>query len=270
MNASRPDLARAPHSPDEVDYLLETRGWALFPEVLPPEAIAPLCEDSDRVYEICREVQHANGVAGNMGGTAHHVVGYGGALDDFLCAFPLADVIERYFGGKFIVLNFGAALNPPDVRSYTFRPHRDVRAFTRDYRLSLNMLVLLSDFTPVTGGTRILSGSHHIEAMPSLELFEREADQIIGKAGDIVLFNSLVVHSAAPNRSNDRRRALTLCLGRPFMKPQMDWQRYLSDEFQAGMSPSVRQLLGFNARVATSLDEYYQPEERWTFRADQR
>jgi hypothetical protein len=36
------------------------------------------------------------------------------------------------------------------------------------------------------------------------------------------------------------------------------------------MSPKVRQLLGFNARVAASLDEYYQPEERWTFRADQK
>ena len=26
----------------------------------------------------------------------------------------------------------------------------------------------------------------------------------------------------------------------------------------------------FNARVAASLEEYYQPPERWTFRADQR
>jgi hypothetical protein len=54
------------------------------------------------------------------------------------------------------------------------------------------------------------------------------------------------------------------------MKPQMDWPRFLTPAFQAGMSPKVRQLLGFNARVAASLDEYYQPEERWTFRADQR
>ena len=261
---------RAFPTAEEIDYLLDTRGWVLFPDVLPQDLVAPLCDDCDRVYEICSQVQKANGVADNMGGTAHHVVGYGGALDEFLAQFPLGEVIERYFGGKFILLNFGAALNPPHVRSYTFRPHRDVRAFTRDYRLSLNMLVLLAEFTPLTGGTRILSGSHHIEQMPSAELFERRAEQIVGNAGDIVLFNSLVVHSAAPNQSNDRRRALTLCLGRPFMKPQMDWQRFLSHEFQASMTPSVRQLFGFNARVATSLDEYYQPEERWTFRADQK
>jgi hypothetical protein len=28
--------------------------------------------------------------------------------------------------------------------------------------------------------------------------------------------------------------------------------------------------MGFNARVAASLDEYYQPPERWVFKADQR
>ena len=36
------------------------------------------------------------------------------------------------------------------------------------------------------------------------------------------------------------------------------------------MSDKVRQLMGFDARVAASLDEYYQPPERWTFKADQR
>jgi ectoine hydroxylase-related dioxygenase (phytanoyl-CoA dioxygenase family) len=260
----------APPSAEEAEFLLQSRGWALFPQAISRDQVAPLCADCDAVYDLCRAVQTANGVASNMEGTAHHIVGYGGPLDGFLEAFPLYDEIEHYFGGKFVVLNYGAAVNPPNTKSYSYRPHRDVRAFTPGYRLSLNMLVLLADFTPENGGTLILSGSHHVESMPSPAIFERHAEQITGQAGDIVLFNSLVVHSAAPNRSDQRRRALTLCLGRPFMKPQMDWQRYLSPSFQAGMSPKVRQLLGFNARVAASLDEYYQPEERWTFRADQK
>jgi ectoine hydroxylase-related dioxygenase (phytanoyl-CoA dioxygenase family) len=106
--------------------------------------------------------------------------------------------------------------------------------------------------------------------MPEPEAFARGAERIVGQAGDIVLFDSCTVHAAAPNRSAARRRALTLCLGRPFMKPQMDWPRYLPPEFQARMSDRVRQIMGFNARVAASLDEYYQPPERWTFKADQR
>ncbi len=263
-------MDRTAFSVEAFDAAMDTRGWFLFPAVLAPMEVASLCADCDTVYENCRAVQTKNGVAANMEGTAHHVAGYGGALDAFLEHFPLYDQIEHYFGGKFVVLNYGAAINPPGTRSYTAKPHRDVRAFTPGYRMSLNMLVLLADFTAENGGTLILSGSHLAEPMPSLEAFQAQAEQITGKAGDIVLFNSLVVHSAAPNRSTERRRALTLCLGRPFMKPQMDWPRFLPERFQVGMSDKVRQLMGFNARVAASLDEYYQPEERWTFRADQR
>jgi len=252
------------------DTLMAEKGWALFPAVLSAEQVAALADDCARVYRICRDVQEKNGVAANMEGTAHHVAGFGGALDRFLERFPLASWIDRYFDGKWIVLNYGAVLNPPGFRAYTAKPHRDVRAFTGGYRLSLNMLVMLADFTPATGGTLILSGSHRDEAMPSADAFAAGAEQLIGKAGDIVLFDSLTVHSAAPNLSDAHRPALTLCLGRPFMKPQMDWPRFLPASFQATMSEEVRQLLGFNARVAASLEEYYQPPERWTFKADQK
>jgi hypothetical protein len=262
--------ARATSAGEAFDTAMREKGWMLFPQVLAPAQVAALAADCDRVYGICRPVQEANGVAANMEGAAHHVAGYGGALDDFLAGFPLAPWIDRFFDGKWILLNYGAVLNPPGFRAYTEKPHRDVRAFTGGYRLSLNMLVMLSEFTATSGGTLILTGSHRREAMPEPERFAREAEQIVGKAGDILLFDSLTAHAAAPNRSAAPRRALTLCLGRPFMKPQMDWPRYLPASFQASMSDEVRQLMGFNARVAASLDEYYQPPERWVFKADQR
>ena len=75
---------RAAPSAEEIDFLMETRGWALFPQALAQDQVAPLCADCDAVYDICRQVQMANGVAANMEGTAHHIVGYGGALDRFL------------------------------------------------------------------------------------------------------------------------------------------------------------------------------------------
>ena len=257
-------------TPAVFELLMQTRGWALFPRVIPPEQINAICHDCDRVYELCRAVQIKNGVAGNMEGTAHHVAGYGGALDAFINDFPLYDEIEQYFRGRFIVLNFGAVRHPAGGMNYTFKPHRDVRAFTGDYRLSLNMLVMLADFTPENGGTLVLPGSHRMEETPPAEQFHGFAEQIVGRAGDIVLFDSLLVHAACANRSDTDRRALTLCLGRPFMKPQMDWPRFLPRPFQEKMPDRVRQLMGFNARVPENLDEYYQPAENWTFKADQR
>lgn len=258
-------------SAEDVAFLMQARGWVLYPGQLTPAECAELAADSERAYAVCREVQIRNGVAGpSMEGAAHHVVGYGGALDRFIDALPLHAEIERWFDGKYILLTYGAAINPPAATTYTGKPHRDVRAFTGDYNLSLNMLVMLDDFTIDNGGTLLLDGSHRLPEPPPNAVFHRHARQITGKAGDILLFNSLLVHAAAPNRTEGSRRCLTLVFGRPYVKPQIDFDRFLPEAVKAGFSPLAKQLLGFNARVAGDLDEYYQPIERWAFKADQR
>jgi phytanoyl-CoA dioxygenase PhyH len=257
-------------APEDFDFLMSTRGWTVFPAAMGGRDLAPMRADLDRLYEHCREVQTRNGVAANMVGTAHHLVGYDSSLDRILDDFPLYDWIGRFFAGKFILLSFGASLNPPGSKAYVARPHRDVRQFTRDVRTSINMLIMLDDFTPETGGTLILGGSHLVEALPSTEMFLRLADRVTGKAGDVILFDSQTVHSAGENRGDAPRRALTLTMGRPWLKPQIDFPRFLPPEREAQLSPVARQLFGFDARVATSLDEYYQPPERWTFKADQK
>jgi hypothetical protein len=267
-DAAPDDASRWP-TPDAFDYLIAARGWIVFPGVLPQDQLAAMRADTDALYDRCRTVQVRNGVAGNMEGTAHHLVGYGTSLDRLIDAFPLYDWAERFFGGKCILLNFGASLNPPGSKAYLAKPHRDVRQFTRDGRLSLNMLIMLDDFTADSGGTLVLSGSHMVEAMPPVDFFLQHAEQITGRAGDVVVFDSQLVHAAAANRGGDRRRAITLCLGRPWLKPQIDFPRFLPPERRESLSPIARQLFGFDARVAESLDEYYQPAERWTFKADQ-
>ena len=254
----------------EFDRLIATRGWVRFPGVLDEAQLAALREDAEQVYHRRRAVQVANGVAAGMEGTAHHLLGEGTSLDAFVADLPLWPFVERRFGGKFILLNFGAALNFPGGGAYTLKPHRDVRAYTAGYPLSLNMLVMLDDFTAQNGATLMLPGSQHVEAMPSHAHFQAHAEHAVGRAGDILLFDSLLVHAAAPNRSDRPRRALTLCFGRPFMKPQMDWPRFLAPLRAEDHGPKARQLLGYDARVAASLDEYYQPPERWTFKPDQR
>jgi hypothetical protein len=264
------DLVRPATTLADFDYLMRSRGWVLFPAQLSPSQVAELSADTDRLYARCRDVQVKNGVAANMEGAAHHLVGYDTSLDRMVDDFPLHAEIERHFGGKYVMATFGASLNVPGATSYVARPHRDIRAFTVGYRMSLNMLVMLDDFTAENGATLLLDGSHQVEALPEPDLFHRHARQVLGKAGDILLFDSLLVHSSAPNRSGQIRRALTITLTRPWMKPQIDFPRYLSAEAQARLTPLARQLLGFNAQVADSLEAYYQPPERWAFKPDQR
>ena len=263
-------MIQSPFDVTSFDDAMARDGLYHFHHLLGSQQLEALREDCDQVYEQRRAIQVRNGVDKGMEGAAHHVLGDDTSLDQFLANLPLADLIERHFGGKYILLNFGATLHPPGGSAYTLKPHRDVRAWTKDYPLSLNMLVMLDDFTAQNGATLVLAGSHLTEAMPSYSEFTMQAKQVEGKAGDILLFNSLVVHSAAPNQSDRPRKALTLCFGRPFMKPQMDWPRFLRPDAEAHLTPLARQLLGYDARVAASLDEYYQPPEHWTFKPDQR
>lgn len=260
---ARPDL-------DGFRRTIAARGVVHFPGIVSPAALERLRSDAEAAYSVRRAVQERNGVAQGMEGAAHHVLGGQDSLDDFVADLPLWDEIEAHFGGRFILTSFGAAMHLPGGENYTLKPHRDVRAWTRDYPLSLNMLVMLDDFTLENGATLFLPGSQHVEPLPDLGFFQANAEHAVGKAGDILLFDSLTVHAAAPNFSQAKRRALTLTFGRPFMKPQMDWPRFLRPEAEATLTPKARQLLGYDARVAASLDEYYQPPERWTFKPDQR
>lgn len=257
-------------STDDTDALIASRGWALFANVISSQMLERLRRDSERLYALRREAQIRAGMTANMEGLAHHALGENSSFDDFVADLPLYGEIERYFAGKCILLNFGATLHPPGVSAYTLKPHRDVRSFSNGYRLSLNMLVMLDDFTVENGATLLLDGSHRVEAQPDRESFERHAKHVVGRAGDILLFDSLLVHSGAPNRSSALRRALTLCFGRPFMKPHMDWPRFLPQKLERDLTPCARQLLGYDARVPASLEEYFVPPEQWTFKADQR
>lgn len=253
----------------QIDEQMRTLGWVRFEGVLDADHFAALGRDAEAVYAERRMVQVRNGVAANMEGAAHHALGLGNSLDRLVGDMPLMDQIEHYFGGKTILLNFGMTLHPPGGTNYTHKPHRDIRTWSNGFRLSLNMLVMLDDFTIENGATRLLEGSHRVKDMPSADHFSQHAISLTGRAGDIVLFDSLAVHSAAPNRSAALRRGLTLCFGRPFMKPHMDWPRFLPVETHSGLTPTARQLLGFHARVPTSVEDYYQPPENWSFKADQ-
>ena len=90
------------------------------------------------------------------------------------------------------------------------------------------------------------------------------------RAGDgSLIFNSNLWHAAGVNRSDRSRRALTAAFTRPFVKPQLDYPRALGYERGDDFSPALRQLLGYNARVPTSLDEWYQPPGKRLYKRDQ-
>lgn len=258
-----------PHDQTNANYLMQIHGWALFKNQISAPTLERLRNDLHLMYDKRREVQIKNGIGDVMSGTCHHLLGDNNSMDEFLGALPLDSFIENFFGGNYILNSFGAFINQPFDTAYVSKVHRDVRTFAKDFHLLINMLVLLDDFTLENGATYVLSGSHRAGEKPADDLFFNHAHRVVGKAGDILLFDSNLWHAAGENRTNAVRRGLTLTFSRPFYKQQIDFPRYLGESYQQGISERLRQILGYNARMPSNIDEFYQRPEKRSYKPGQ-
>jgi hypothetical protein len=244
---------------------LRRQGWLVVPEAIDRAQSARLAQDLEAACAFCRQWQIDHGLPDSRGG-AHHVLTLGVSFLDFLRDLPLRQLIAHHFGGPFILNSFGGVDNDGGERSYLHRPHRDVRHFTTELPLMLNMLVMLDDFTVENGATLVLPGSHRREAMPDPDAFLAGAHPIVGTAGSVLLFDSNLVHAAGENRSGARRRALTLTFTSPFIKPQMDHVRQLGEARFSTFDDGLKQLLGYFSRIPANHDEWYRPRDQRFYR----
>lgn len=254
----------------DFQYEISANGFSLFPKVVPSALLAQIRGEIPVCQQTCRKWQQQNGIDAGMEGSAHHIAGGGQALNEFLFALYLDDYIRAYFSGPYILNSFGAINNArynENTYKHGLRFHRDVRTYSGQFPLMVNMLVMIDDFTEENGATKLVPGTHRLKDRPDDEYLETHAIRAIGKAGSILLFDSNVWHAAAPNTTDGPRMALTLTFTPPFLKQQMDYPRMLGDDFPP--NEQVRQILGYNARVPSSYDEWYQPPEKRMYKSGQ-
>ena len=258
-----------PQPLDPADQQIERDGWALLPSRVSSELVARLAAELDAVHVEQRALQVRNGVGTGTDGTVHHLPCAGGAFLEFLEQPQHRESLERFFQGPYILNTFGGVLNLPNDVAYVGNVHRDLRTFSGDLHLMAQLLVMIDEFTEENGATYLLGGSHRLHEKPSDEVFFRDAIRAVGAAGSIVMFNSNLWHAAGVNRSDRPRRALTLAFTRPFIKQQLDYPRALGYARRDALSPTLCQLLGYNARVPASLDEWYQPPDKRLYKREQ-
>jgi hypothetical protein len=244
-------------------------GWVHFKYVVDPDLVNALIEDLERAYIELRILQSKNGITHKIEGALHHLLCFKGSFLDFLEQGILNSEILDYFQGPFIINSYGGVKNLKNNVSYVGNIHRDIRNFTGDINLMLNMLVMLDDFTEENGATYLLPGSHRSSEKPSEETFYKSAVRTVGKSGDIILFNSNLWHAAGVNTTDQQRRALTLTFTKPFLKQQLDYPRALGYEAESSLSDRLQQLIGYNSRIPCTLDEWYQPADKRLYKSNQ-
>jgi ectoine hydroxylase-related dioxygenase (phytanoyl-CoA dioxygenase family) len=247
---------------------LNERGFTIFHQFFEDNYLNELSSAIDQSYKICRKVQVANGIQEVTDGTVHHLLATDNSIYiDLLKKISISklnEFIKSFFTSNYILNSFGGVINLKDKTSYVANIHRDIRLFSGEFPLMLNMLIMLDDFSIENGATYLLEGSHKIHSKPNEEVFYNQSVRALGNRGAILFFNSNLWHAAGLNTTSNKRRALTLTFTKPFMKQQLDYSRALGYEKVACMSDEIKQIIGFFSRTPSNLEEWYQkPEERF-------
>jgi hypothetical protein len=248
---------------DQHHTALATAGWTVLPGLIRRELLDSLVKVLGPSLALRDQIRRRNGVQENSAGTLHHLL-----MDDPCYVELLAElstlepVFKGYFEGNFVLNSYGGVINERDSRSYVQHVHRDIRFGSDSRRFMVNALVMLDDFTLANGATHILSHSQNLQQQPTDEHFYAQASRATGERGSVLLFDSRMWHATGRNTTDAPRRALTLTFTSPFFKPQLDYARLFGYSNLDRCNAWMRQVLGFNARVPESLDEFYVPVQQ--------
>jgi ectoine hydroxylase-related dioxygenase (phytanoyl-CoA dioxygenase family) len=127
----------------------------------------------------------------------------------------------------------------------------------------------IDEYTVDTGATLVVPGTHQNSARPSDDYLLKQAIPVECAAGGMIVFDSTLYHAAGANVSGKDRLAINHQFTRSYIKQQIDYVRALGSDALLAQNPRTQQLLGWYTRVVTSLDEYYQPEEKRLYRKGQ-
>lgn len=144
----------------------------------------------------------------------------------YVASRKLMDVVDALFGPYARVSCTDCVINyPGNERGYWHSdwPYNATNASHvpspyPDALMHLSSIWMLTDFTEENGGTFVVPGSHRSENNPSAGLMndvDRDAPyptefQVTGAAGSVLIYDSRMWHSVAPNLSDEPRVALII------------------------------------------------------------
>lgn len=186
-----------------------------------------------------------------------------------MVVFPkVLEVVSSVVGSTAILYCQNASTVFPGVRHYQTAWHRDFnKDFVATKVLSLNAFWCISDYTAENGATWVVPGSHRHPNFPSYSFIEKNAVQVIAPAGSIFFYDSLLLHRAGVNNSDQPRYGVNHIYTRPFIKQQIDYPAYLKGRYDE--ESKLGQVLGFWTIPPKNVKEFRVDPDKRTYRTRQ-
>lgn len=244
-------------------YVAQVRrnGFAVVPSRMSESAIADLasCFD-DAVMEYSNEYERYN-----LSGIGEQDIircplalcTYGRMFLDIAMNTNVLGVASKLISGEFILNQQNGLINRPGTQFGQSRWHRDLpyQHWVASRPLAINALYCVDDFTLENGATYVLPGSHMHESFPSQDFIRNNAIQVIAKAGDFLVLDCMVYHSAGINRSPNERRAIN----HVYTIPMLQQQIILADQLRGLYSSepeNVKRILMIDKPPARSIVDF--------------
>ncbi|MEZ5321286.1 MAG: phytanoyl-CoA dioxygenase family protein [Microthrixaceae bacterium] len=163
---------------------------------------------------------------------------------------------DRLLGSDCHIYMMTTLCQPPGSAG---RPvHVDTPFDTPDYLVGVGVMVLLDDFTPESGPTRLDTVA--TVDRPSEEEYLARAMTLEAPAGSVCWYHPRLWHDALPNRSDRWRRAIAVGVVRPWVRQRFDMVRMLRHLDLAHLPRPVRRRLGFESIPPGSYEEFFLPD----------
>ncbi|HEY8174626.1 MAG TPA: phytanoyl-CoA dioxygenase family protein [Gemmatimonadaceae bacterium] len=265
----------------QTDWLLHTvnavrtAGYMIVEGVLEPDFLA---QTRERMYAVQKKIQDDVGKerltrAGELG-ILRNMMKYDEFFLKYLELPEVLQVVDATVSSTAILhLQNGFILPsfPPGEVPKTFQNkfHMDFPRVLNGYLASINTLFAIDAFTADNGGTLAVPGTQQQTTAPEQAYLAAAAAPVECEAGSMLVFDSTLWHAAGANVSGKDRLGVNHQFTRSYIKQQVDYVRALGYDFVQRQHPRTQQLLGWYTRVVTSLDEFYQPEEKRLYRRGQ-
>lgn len=231
---------------------LEQLGYVLLPGFLDAAWLTELRDRTEQLFT--EEGEQAGSEFKQEPGCRRlaNLVNKGDVFLRVLADARLLELVRRVLGPDFKLSSLNA--RSANAHSPEAQPlHADMGAVAdeRGYWVC-NCLLMLDDFTPVNGATRVVPGTHLLRRLPHDVMADPAGphpDEVLltGPAGTAIVYNAHLWHGGTANRTSAPRRALHVFFARRD-KPQQQYQKRLLD-------PAVQQSLGPELRWLLALDD---------------
>lgn len=169
-------------------------------------------------------------------------------IDPMVCA-----VVEGVLGDDFLLSTFsGIDLKPRCNTIQPLHPDDALVPLPRPHPIPIGCTAMwvVTPFNEVTGGTRVLPGSHR----DSLDLLTSQDASRLSETiqpdlapGSVLIFDHALFHGASDNRSADWRLGLQVSYHAGWIRPYQNWFRSIPIDEVRAFPELLRDLLGYKA-----------------------